>query len=297
MRANEKPETLARLLTTALAISWWICASQSSGESCMSRRTRPIRWASSVRRVRALPVHRSSFECGRHPAEALSRWRCAGRIGFLECIPRFTLARGAFGNPSPVRDRAPRRETAPAGARLPVPEPVLAVRPRPSGLPDARALRGICLISSCAARPAAALSALGCAIASDSAVCCGGSSRLLRADSLIGSTGTTRCASSDGTFRQGLMADAPGDAGREHEPGRRPEADDPALPPRRAVAVHRARGFAEHGPIEPPRRLIARQPAIQIADAATAFVEQLVELAFGIARGHVANLARMRASA
>ena len=69
------------------------------------------------------------------------------------------------------------------------------------------------------------------------------------------------------------------------------------MPPGRAPA-HRARGFAEHGAIEPARRFAARKLAIQRAELAVVVAEQALEIAIRVARqAHVANLARMRASA
>ena len=92
------------------------------------------------------------------------------------------------------------------------------------------------------------------------------------------------------------MPDAPGDARREHEPCRGADADDPALPARRLSAVHGARGFAEHRAVEAARRVVARQSAVYPTEAAAVVAKQIVQIAVGIVV-HVANLARIRASA
>ncbi len=96
---------------------------------------------------------------------------------------------------------------------------------------------------------------------------------------------------------QRFVADVPGDPGGEHQAGGGTEADQPALPSR-LCAVHRARRFAEHAAVQPPRRLDARQAPVQRAQLAAVVGEQPLELVVGPARRvHVANLARMRASA
>jgi hypothetical protein len=98
-------------------------------------------------------------------------------------------------------------------------------------------------------------------------------------------------------FAQRILTDMPGDADGEQHARGGAEPEQPASPSR-LVAVQRARGLAEHGAVEPARRIHAREAAIERAELAAAFVEQAVQIVFAIAgQAHVANLARMRASA
>jgi hypothetical protein len=62
--------------------------------------------------------------------------------------------------------------------------------------------------------------------------------------------------------------------------------------------MHRARGFTQHGAIETPGRIDLRQTAIENPEFAAILAEQAFQVAVAVARQvHVANLARMRASA
>src|SRR5690606_22980032 len=100
-----------------------------------------------------------------------------------------------------------------------------------------------------------------------------------------------------GWLHRGFLSDAPGDAGRQHDARRGPDANQPAMPARR-TATHGAPGFAQHRTIEAPGRFATRKLAIQRAELAVVVTEQPLEVAVGVARqAHGANLARIRASA